>query len=116
MRDAPVTLAKSNRPFHNLTVTTETGGESRPRVAEWYARVYRHGARFRVVVDGLIQFEVETLDGIGERTAREIVDHLRRFFPTRASPIGDPTAELDLSFDIAVEPSTPRSSWTRPRG
>ena len=73
-------------------------------MAEWYARVYRHGPRFRVVIDGLIQFDVETLDGIEERTAREIVDHLRRFFPKRALPIEDPAAELVLSFNIAVEP------------
>jgi hypothetical protein len=75
-------------------------------MAEWIARVYRNGARFRVVVEGLLQFDADQLDGIDERTAAEIVEHLRRFFPKRAPPIEDPTAVRVLTLSIAVASDT----------
>jgi hypothetical protein len=91
-------------------------GASVRSVTERIARVYRKGEQFRVVVDSLLQFDGDRIEGVEERTAQEIVDHLQRFFPKRARRIEDPTAELVISVDVAVEPSIPRSSGTRPRG
>ena len=71
-------------------------------VAEWIARVYLDGPSYRVVVEGPLDFEVARLDGIEERTAREIVEHLRKFFPRRAKPREDPTAERVMEFDVDV--------------
>jgi hypothetical protein len=71
-------------------------------VAEWIARVYRYRSRYRVVVEGLFSFEADRIDGIEEQTAREIADHLRRFFPTRAPPREDPAAERVMEFAIEV--------------
>jgi len=73
-----------------------------PDVAEWIARVYRNGAKFRVVVEGLLSFDTDELDRIEERTALEIVEHLRTFFPRRAAPRDDPTAERVMEFEVAV--------------
>jgi hypothetical protein len=66
------------------------------------ARVYRNGAKYRVVVEGLRSFDTDQLDGIEERTAREIVAHIRMFFPRRAPPTGDPTAERIMEFEVSV--------------
>jgi hypothetical protein len=74
-------------------------------VADWIARVYRNGPKYRVEVEGLLSFETDQLDRIGERTAKEIVEHLRTFFPRRAAPREDPTAEMVFLFDLAVENS-----------
>jgi hypothetical protein len=72
------------------------------RVAEWIARIYQNGPQYRVVVEGLLHFDTDQLDGIEERTAQEISEHLRRFFPTRAPAREDPDAEMVLEFEIAV--------------
>jgi hypothetical protein len=74
-------------------------------VAEWIAQVSRNGLRSRVVVEGFFSFDTDQLDGIEERTAQEMVEHLRKFFPRRAPPREDPSAEMFLEIDIAVEPS-----------
>jgi hypothetical protein len=74
-------------------------------VAEWIAQVSRNGPRSRVVVEGFFSFDTDQLDGIEERTAQEMVEHLRKFFPRRAPPREDPSAEMFLEIDIAVEPS-----------
>jgi hypothetical protein len=73
-------------------------------VAEWIARVYRVGPRYRVVVEGLLDFETGSLDRIEARTAEEIVEHLRKFFPKRARPRADPTAERVMEFELSVAP------------
>jgi hypothetical protein len=49
-------------------------------VAYWIARVYQAGPRYRVVVEGLLDFEIDRLYKIEERTAQEIFEHLRKFF------------------------------------
>jgi hypothetical protein len=72
-------------------------------VAEWIARVYHAGPRYRVVVDGLLDFESDGLERIEDRTAAEILTHLRRFFPKKGSPWKDPTAERVMLFELAVE-------------
>jgi len=71
-------------------------------VAEWIARVYLNGARYRVVVEGLLSFDTDQLDEIEERTATQIVEHLRKIFPKRAPPREDRTAEMVFEFEIAV--------------
>lgn len=82
------------------------GGPLCPRVAEWIARVYRAGPRYRVVVEGLLDFDTDQIAGIEEQTALEIVEHLRSFFPKRGPPREDPTAEVVFLFDLAVELSS----------
>ena len=74
-------------------------------MSEWIARVYRAGPGYRVVVEGLLDFSVVDLSGIEARTAHEIVEHLRKFFPKRAPPREDPTAERVMEFEVAVAPS-----------
>jgi hypothetical protein len=45
-------------------------------VAQRYARAYQNGPTFRVVVGGLVSFDIDQLDAIEERTSEEIMDHL----------------------------------------
>ena len=83
-------------------------------MAEWVARVYRSGKVYRVVVDGLLQFDVGQLAGIEERTAELILARLRMSYPSRAAP-GDPaTAERVMTFELCVRSSPPANSKTRP--
>lgn len=71
-------------------------------MAEWIARVYRQGKGYRVVVEGFLDFDVDRLDGIEERTAEAILRRLRMAYPKRAPPSGDPTAERVMEFEVAV--------------
>jgi hypothetical protein len=71
-------------------------------VAEWIARVYRIGEGYRVVVEGLLQFEVGLLSGVEQKTARAILERLRKSYPTRATPWADPTAERVMEFEVTV--------------
>ena len=66
--------------------------------------MYRTGPRYRVVVEGLLSFDSDTLDEVRDRTAQEIVEHLRKFFPKRARAREDPCAEMVFEFDVAVAP------------
>jgi hypothetical protein len=71
-------------------------------VAEWIARVYRIGKVYRIVVEGLLQFEVTEPDHIEERTAEAILARLRMAYPTRAKPWSDPGAEQLMEFEVDV--------------
>jgi hypothetical protein len=71
-------------------------------VAEWIARVYRDGPAYQVVVEGLLSFEMDGLEGIEGRTADEIAEHLRKFFLRRARAREDPSAEMVSEFDFAA--------------
>jgi hypothetical protein len=74
-------------------------------VAEWIARVYRQGkSRYRVVVEGLLDFDVDRLEVVEERTAEAILARLRKSYPTRAKPWEDPSAERVMDFEVAVAP------------
>jgi hypothetical protein len=77
-------------------------------VSEWIARVYKIGKVNRVVVEGLLQFEVKCQDGVEERTACAILDRLRMAHPTRAKPWADPTAERVMEFEVQVAPIATR--------
>lgn len=79
---------------------------SLPPVAEWIARVYRKGKGYRVVVEGLLDFEVEWLDRVEEWTAEAILKRLRMAYPKRAPPSGDPTAERVMEFEADVRPAS----------
>jgi hypothetical protein len=73
-------------------------------VAEWIARVYRSAkGGYRVVVEGLLDFDTDSLEGVEERTAEAILARLRKSYPTRARPWEDPTAERVMEFEVAVE-------------
>jgi hypothetical protein len=69
--------AAASARFGNLRKVWAGPGASDRSVAERIAAVYRKGEQFRVVVDGLLQVDADRLEGIEERTAQEIVDHLR---------------------------------------
>ncbi|MGA8664229.1 MAG: hypothetical protein WB809_04070 [Thermoplasmata archaeon] len=71
-------------------------------MAEWIARVYREGKGYRVVVEGVLDFAVESLDQVEEQTADAILKRLRMSYPKRALPWGDPTAERVMEFEVAV--------------
>ena len=71
-------------------------------MAEWFARVYRNGAKYRVIVEGLLSFDTDQLDRIEERTAREIVEQLRTFLPRRSPPREDAWAQIVLEFNISI--------------
>jgi len=71
-------------------------------VAEWVARVYRIGKVHRVVVEGLVQFEIATPDEVEERTPKALLARLLMAYPTRAIPWVDPTAERMMEFEVAV--------------
>jgi len=74
-------------------------------VAEWIARVCREGkGRFRVVVEGLLDFEIDGLDRVEERTAGAILKRLRMSYPKRAPPWGDPSAARVMEFEVGVQP------------
>jgi len=72
-------------------------------VAEWVARVYRHGKGYRVVVEGLLDFDADQLEGIEEQTAAAILARLRTSYPSRAKPWRDATAERVMEFEVAVQ-------------
>lgn len=71
-------------------------------MAEWIARVYRQGKGYRVVVEGLLTFEVGRLDGVEERTASAILARLRMGYPPRGKPWEDPSAQRVMEFEVAV--------------
>jgi hypothetical protein len=73
-------------------------------VAEWVARVYRAGSRYRVVIWGVLNFEVDSLDGIVDETAARILDHMRLFLPTHGTLWVDPSVERIMDFAIGVLP------------
>lgn len=68
--------------------------------------MYRVGLRYRVVVEGLLDFETEQLEQVEDRTAAEILAHLRKFFPSKSAPWQDPSAERTIEFDLSVKPAT----------
>jgi hypothetical protein len=72
-------------------------------VVEWFARVYKQGPRYRVVIEGVLNFEVDQLEGVEERTAEALVARLRMMFPTRGAPWADPAAERVMAFEVAVK-------------
>ncbi len=57
---------------------------------------------YRVVVEGLLQFEVDHLEGVEDRTANAILERLRMAYPTRAKPWADSTSERVMEFEVAV--------------
>lgn len=59
------------------------------------------------VVEGLLQFEVNHLEGVEERTASAILDRLRMYHATRCTPWADPKAERVMEFEVAVVKSAP---------
>jgi hypothetical protein len=75
-------------------------------VAEWIARVYRVGKVYRVVVEGVLQFDLANLEGVEERTAKAILDRVRTSYPPRGKPWADPTAERVMEFEVAVQESS----------
>ena len=85
-------------------------------MAEWVARAYRVGPRFRVVVEGVTSFETETLREVEERTAQVILARVRMFLPTRGVPWEDPAAEMVMQFEVDVRPirGDPPTSDTPP--
>jgi hypothetical protein len=75
-------------------------------MSEWFARVYRQRKGFRVVVEGLLDFDTDRLEDIEARTAEAILVQIRKSYPPRTNPWWDPAAELILAFDVAVHPSS----------
>jgi hypothetical protein len=71
-------------------------------MSEWIARVYSVGKVYRVVVEGLLQFEVDHLEGVEDRSAEAILERVRKSYPTRAKPWADPTAERVMEFEVGV--------------
>jgi hypothetical protein len=73
-------------------------------------RVYRIGPKYRVVVEGLLAFEVDRLEGVEETTAQAILVRIRMAYPTRATPWADPSAERVMEFEVGVHLTTPALS------
>jgi hypothetical protein len=71
-------------------------------MAEWIARVYRAGKVYRVVVEGLLQFDLNKLDRAEERTAEAILNRLHQFLPPRTRGWEDPNAERVMEFEVDV--------------
>jgi hypothetical protein len=71
-------------------------------VAEWIARVHREGKGYCVVVEGLLDLEVDSLERVEERTVEAILKRLRRCYPTRARLWGDSAAERVMEFEVAI--------------
>ena len=59
-------------------------------MAEWIARVYLNGARYRVVVEGLLSFDTDQLDEIEERTATRNRRAPPQDIPEEGAPEGGP--------------------------
>jgi len=74
-------------------------------MSEWVARVYRVGNGYRVVVEGVLQFDVADLDRVVEKTAKALLDRVRTSYPPRGKPWADPTAERVMEFEVTVRPS-----------
>jgi hypothetical protein len=71
-------------------------------VAEWVARVYRIRKVYRVVVEGVLQFDVADLDRVEQKTAKALLDRVRTSYPPRGKPWADPTAERVMEFEVNV--------------
>jgi hypothetical protein len=71
-------------------------------VSEWIARVYKTGKFYRVVVEGVLQFDVSDLERVEEKTAKALLDRVRTSYPPRGKPWEDPTAERVMEFEVAV--------------
>jgi hypothetical protein len=76
-------------------------------MSEWTARVYRVGKLYRVVVEGVLQFDTASLEAIEERTAKAILDRVRTSYPPRGKPWDDPTAEKVMEFEVEVRLAEP---------
>jgi hypothetical protein len=75
-----------------------------PLVSEWIARDYRAGKGYRVMIEGVLQFEVADLDWVEEKTAKALLDRVRTSYPPRGKPWEDPTAERVMEFEVDVRP------------
>jgi hypothetical protein len=74
-------------------------------MSEWIARVYKIGKVYRVVVEGVLQFEVPNLDRVEEKTAEAILARVRTSYPPRRVTWDDPGAERVMEFEVVVRPS-----------
>jgi hypothetical protein len=90
------------RAFHHLPGSHATAGELGGVVSEWIARVYKTGKFYRVVVEGVLQFDVSDLERVEEKTAKALLDRVRTSYPPRGKPWEDPTAERVMEFEVAV--------------
>ena len=77
-------------------------------MSEWIGRVYKIGKGYRVVVEGLLQFDVADLDRVQEKTAKALLDRVRTSYPPRGKPWEDPTAERVMEFEVQVAPVSTR--------
>ena len=73
-------------------------------MSEWIGRVYKIGKGYRVVVEGVLQFDVADLDGVEEKTANALLDRVRTSYPPRGKPWEDPSVERVMEFEVQVAP------------
>lgn len=91
------------RAFHHLPGPHVPPSGLGADVSEWIARVYRLGKVYRVVVEGVLQFDLADLDRVEEKTAKALLDRVRTSYPPRGKPWADPTAERVMEFEVAVQ-------------
>ena len=94
----------SGRAFHYLPGPLVTPNALGGVMSEWIARVYRVGKGYRVVVEGVLQFDLADLDRVEEKTAKALLDRVRTSYPPRGKPWADPTAERVMEFEVKVIP------------
>lgn len=71
-------------------------------MAEWIARAYPNGTGYRVVIEGMVAFDVDQLESVEETSRRATLDNLRRFLAKRGRPTHDPAATRTLEFEVEV--------------
>jgi hypothetical protein len=78
-------------------------------MSEWIARVYKIGKVYRVVVEGVLQFEEPNLDPVEEKTAEAILTRVRTSYPPRRVMWDDPGAGRVMEFEVDVRPARSES-------
>jgi hypothetical protein len=71
-------------------------------VAQFIVRAYPNRGGYRVVVDGMTDFDVPRKDAIEPAARAAILERMRAYLPPRAPPPPDPEASAHLFFEVAL--------------
>lgn len=66
-------------------------------------RVYRADPGFRIVVDGITQFDTDRAEAIPGLAREAILARLRSYLPPRPPPPSDPDVVSTLLFDVGLD-------------
>ncbi len=80
-------------------------------MAQFIVRVYRAKRGYRVVIDGMTDFDVARRDEVEPRARAAIADRIRAYLPARAAPPLDPDVVSTVYFELSVIRCTAPPPW-----